>query len=129
MKKTHLSLYYLTTYLIASGIMLITVPDLALKLLFSNGRYGDVIPRLTGVIALALGLVVLQIVRLRVEVLYTTLLGVRAVLVLLLIGLYFYSRDPFFLSLTAVVGIGIILTAVGYYLDRQQGATPAQSHA
>lgn len=129
MKRTHLSLYYLTAYLLGSGVALITVPDFALKMLFSNGNYGDVMPRLTGVIALALGILVLQIVRYHVEVLYTTLLGMRLVLVTVLAGLYFYSRDPFFISLIAIVGLGIVLTAVGFWLDRQNPTTSIQSHA
>lgn len=129
MKKTHLSLYYLTAYLLGSGVALIAVPDFALKMLFSNGTYGEVMPRLTGVIALALGIVVLQIVRHHVEVLYTTLLGMRLVLVTVLVGLYFYSRDPLFLSLVGIVGLGIVLTATGYWLDRQNPTTSVASHA
>lgn len=129
MKRTHLSLYYLTAYLLGSGIALIAVPDFALKLLFSNGNYGDVMPRLTGIIALALGLVVLQIVRHHVEVLYTTLLGVRAVLIVLVAGLYFYSHDPFFISLFIIVAIGVVLTGVSYWLDRQNPTTTVPSRA
>lgn len=129
MPKTHLSLYYLTTYLIASGLFLMIIPDFALKLLFSNGSYGDVMPRLVGLIAFALGVVVLQIVRHHVEVLYTTLLGVRVVLILVILGLYFYSHDPFFISLFFVVALGVVLTATGYYLDRQQKTANAPSRA
>ena len=70
MKKTHLSLYYLVGYLIPGGVALIIAPQWALKLLFSTGNYGDVLPRLVGVILLALGMVILQIVRLHVDVLY-----------------------------------------------------------
>ena len=57
MKRTHLSLYYLVTYLIFAGLALIAAPLFALKLLLSNGNYGDVLPRLLGVILLALGIV------------------------------------------------------------------------
>ncbi len=45
MKKTHLSLYYLVGYLIPAGIGLIAAPQFVLKLLLSNGDYGDVMPR------------------------------------------------------------------------------------
>jgi len=78
MKRTHLSLYYLFAYLIVAGVALILAPQLALKLLLSNGNYGDVFPRLLGVVLLALGILILQIVRHRVEVLYPWTLVVRA---------------------------------------------------
>src|SRR3970040_1728257 len=104
MKRTHLSLYYLVGYLIPAGIALITVPQIALKLLLSNGAYGDVLPRLVGVVLLALGIIVLQIVRLHIDALYTTTLMARAVILVCLFGLYLYARDPLFLVLIGVVG-------------------------
>ena len=119
MKKTHLSLYYLIGYLIPGGVALITVPQWALKLLLSNGNYGDVLPRLVGVLLLALGLVILQIVRLHVEVLYSATLVVRSVILVCLFGLYFYSRDPLFLTLLGIVGFGFVLTGISYWLDRR----------
>jgi len=128
MHKTHLSLYYLIAYLFGAGVALITVPEFALKLLFSNGNYGDVLPRLLGVVVLALGILVLQIVRYRVEVLYSTTLVVRAVLISVIVGLYFYSRDPFFISLTVIIGFGVVLTGVSYWLDRQNQSTNAPAH-
>ena len=108
----------MTTYLIFAGLALIASPQFALKLLLSNGNYGDVLPRLLGVILLALGIVVLQIVRLNVEALYSTTLIVRGIILVCLFGLYFYSRDPFFLVLIGVVGLGVVLTGTSYYLDR-----------
>jgi uncharacterized membrane protein len=96
------------------------VPSVALKLLFSNGNYGDVMPRLLGVVLLALGLIIVQIIRHRVEALYTTTLGVRVIIVGVLVALFTYSRDPLFIALTVVVGIGMILTGTSYLLDRRQ---------
>lgn len=128
MHRTHLSLYYLIAYLFGAGLTLITVPGLALKLLFSNGNYGDVLPRLLGVVVLALGILVLQIVRHHVEVLYGTTLIVRAVLLTVVISLYFYSRDPFFISLTVIIGFGVLLTGVSFWLDRQHHSLNAPSH-
>ena len=120
MRRTHLSLFYVAAYLVAAGIALMFVPSLALKLLFSSGTYGDVMPRLLGVVLLALGLVVVQIIRHRVEGLYTTTLGVRAIIVASLVALFVYSKDPLFISLIVVVGIGMILTGTSYLLDRRQ---------
>ena len=119
MKKTHLSLYYLFGYLIPAGVALIIAPQWALKLLLSNGTYGDVLPRLLGVILLALGMVILQIVRLHVDVLYSGTLVVRSVILVCLVGLYLYSRDPLFLTLLGIVGFGFVLTSISYCLDRR----------
>ena len=119
MKKTRLSLYYLVGYLIPGGVALITVPHWALKLLLSNGTYGDVLPRLLGVLLLALGIVVLQIVRLHMDVLYSTTLIVRSVILVCLFGLYLYSMDPLFLTLLGIVGFGFVLTGISYWLDRR----------
>ena len=117
MKTTRLSLYYLATYLVGAGVALVAAPGIALTLLFSNGHYGDVMPRLLGVVLFALGVVVVQIIRHRVEALYTTTLLVRAVIVLVLAGLFVYSHDPLFISLIVVVGIGMILTGSSYLRD------------
>ena len=125
MRRTRVSLYYLATYLVGAGVALVVAPGLALTLLFSNGHYGDVMPRLLGVVLFALGVVVVQIIRHRVEALYTTTLAVRAVIVLVLAGLFVYSRDPLFIVLIVVVGIGMTLTGTSYLLDRRVAAAPA----
>ena len=123
MNKTRLSLYYLLSYLILAGLALLAAPDVALKLLFTSGNYGDVMPRLAGMILLALGIFVLQAVRHRLVVLYTTALAVRGIVMLpVLLGLYLYSRDPLFISLLVVVGLGVVLTGVSYWLDRRENA-------
>ncbi len=119
-RRTNLSLFYVAAYLVGAGTALMFVPSLALKLLFSNGNYGDVMPRLLGVVLLALGLIIVQIIRHRVEALYTTTLGVRVIIVAVLVALFIYSKDPLFISLTVVVGIGMILTGTSYLLDRRQ---------
>jgi uncharacterized protein YjeT (DUF2065 family) len=121
-KRTRLSLYYLATYLIGAGIALIFAPSLALTLLFANGHYGDVMPRLLGVVLLALGIVIVQIIRHSLEVLYPTTLIVRTFIMAVLVGLLIYSRDPLFISLLVVVGFGMVLTGTSYALDRRTAA-------
>jgi hypothetical protein len=66
----------------------------------------------------AFAVVVVQIVRRRVEVLYPTPLIARAVLLGTIVWLYVESWDPVFLALTAVVGFGMILTSFGLLADR-----------
>ena len=116
---TRLSLFYLATYLLGAGVALIVVPSLALTLLFARGHYGDVMPRLLGVVLLALGIVIVQIIRHRLEVLYTTTLLVRVFIMLVLAGLLTYSGDPLFISLMAVVGLGMVLTGTSYLSERR----------
>ncbi len=122
MKRTRLSLYYLAAYLLGAGIALILTPSLALRLLFTSGHYGDVMPRLLGVVLLALGIVIVQIIRHSLEVLYPTTLIVRTFIVAVLVGLLIYTRDPLFISLLVVVGFGMILTGTSYVLDRRRQA-------
>jgi uncharacterized membrane protein YoaK (UPF0700 family) len=119
MQTTRLSLFYLAAYLLGAGVALVAAPGLALSLLFSNGHYGDVMPRLLGVVLFALGVVIVQIIRHRVEALYTTTLLVRSFIVLVLAGLFLYSRDPLFISLIVVVGLGMIFTGSSYLRDRR----------
>ncbi len=124
-RRTRLSLFYLATYLLGAGIALIFAPSLALALLFAKGHYGDVMPRLLGVVLLALGIVIVQIIRHRLEVLYTTTLLVRVFIMLVLASLLIYSGDPLFISLMVVVGLGMVLTGTSYLSERQ---TEAAAH-
>jgi len=117
-----LSLYYLAAYLLGAGIALILAPSLALKLLFASGQYGDVLPRLLGVVLLSLGIVIVQIIRHQLEVLYSTTLIVRTLIVAVLVGLFIYSHDPLFISLVVVVGLGMVLTGSSFLLDRRSTA-------
>jgi uncharacterized protein YjeT (DUF2065 family) len=119
MRRTNLSLYYLAGYLLFAGVALIFAPQLALRLLQSNGEYGDVLPRLLGVVLFALGVFVAQLIRHRVEALYATTLAVRVAILAVLVGLYAYARDPLFLVLLAIVGLGFALTGTSYVLDRR----------
>ena len=120
MSKTNRSLYYLAAYLLAAGVFLVLVPGLALRLLFTSGQYGDVLPRLLGVVLFALGVVIVQIIRHHLEVLYLTTVLVRLVILIVLAGLFVYTSDPLFLSLFAIVGLGVMLTTTCIVLDRRQ---------
>ena len=118
-KRTRLSLFYLATYLLGAGIALILAPSLALTLLFTKGHYGDVMPRLLGVVLLALGIVIVQIIRHRLEVLYTTTLLVRVFIMIVLAALLVYTADPLFISLMVVVGLGMVFTGTSYLSERR----------
>jgi uncharacterized protein YjeT (DUF2065 family) len=124
MRRTHLSLYYLAGYLLPAGLLLLTVPEFARKLLLSNRDYDDAPFRLVGVLLIALGLIVVQIIRHRIEALYTTTLVARVLISITLLAIYAETRDPFFLVILVVVLIGVALTAWSYMTDRRRPAAP-----
>jgi uncharacterized protein YjeT (DUF2065 family) len=119
-----MSLYYLAGYLLPAGLLLLTVPEFARKLLLSNRDYDDAPFRLVGVLLIALGLIVVQIIRHRLEVLYTTTLVARVLISLTLIAIYIETKDPFFLVILVVVLIGVALTAWSYVTDRARRVAP-----
>jgi hypothetical protein len=118
-KRTYLSLYYLLTYLITARLGFLLIPQVMLKLLLSNGNYGDVFPRLVGVLILALAILAFQIIRLKIESLYVTTLIVRVLILACLLYLYLHSHDLFFLIVISIVCVGVILTGTGCYLDKR----------
>ena len=119
MNKTRRSLYYPATYLTIAGLSLLVAPQFSLKLLFSNGDYGDVFPRVAGLMILGLGLIVIQVIRLRQEQLYSTLWAIRLLFCIGWLGLFFYTRDPYFLVLLAIVGVGFIWTGINLLQERK----------
>ena len=124
MRRTRLSLFYLAGYLLPTGLLLLVAPRMTLRLLLSNGDYGsDVFVRVAGLLLLAVGFIVVQIIRYRAEVLYSTTLMVRAVFLIGFLGFYLYTRDPLFLVILGVVGLGFILTGTSYWLDRRERQT------
>jgi hypothetical protein len=125
MRRTNLSLYYLAGYLIPAGALLLLVPEFATKLLLSNRTYDYAPFRLVGILLIGLGILVVQIIRYRLQVLYPMTVVVRLMISATLMGLYAQTSDPFFLVVLAVVVIGIVLTATSFVLDRRAAAAPA----
>ena len=103
-----LTLIYVVSYLLAGGLGLLVAPDLALRLLLSNGAYGDVMPRVVGMFMLALGGLVFQFVRARDYRYYRYAVFARSFIVGVLTALYFKTRDPLFLTLDAIVLAGLL---------------------
>src|SRR5262245_36090364 len=108
MPMRRLTLMYLATYLLSGGGSLIVAPDLALRLLLSNGAYGDVMPRLFGLFMFVLGGVILQFVRARDYRYYLYTIVARCFIVVAMTVLYFKARDPLLLVLDAIVLIGLL---------------------
>jgi len=120
MNLTRLSLYYVVAYLAVAGLALLLMPNFALGLLLSNdaSAYGDVFPRFVGMTLIGLDILVFQIVRLRLEQLYSTTLAVRIFFIVVLAGLYLLSKDPFFLVVVAIIALGVVMTGYSYLRER-----------
>jgi hypothetical protein len=103
-----LTFFYLASYLLVGGLGFLVVQELTLRLLLSNGSYGDVMPRLVGVFMIALGGAVLEFVRARDYRYYRYAIVARTFIVVALTALYFKSRDPLFLVLDAIVLVGLL---------------------
>ena len=122
MNRTRLSLFYLAGYLTFAGLALLLVPSFALKLLLSNGDYGDYFPRLAGMLLLGLAILVIQIIRHLVEVLYPTTLVVRLFFLVVFAYLFLSSSDPFFLVVFGIVLLGVVFTGYSYLTERRASA-------
>jgi hypothetical protein len=118
MHRTRLSLFYLAGYLTFAGLALLLVPRFALQLLLSNGDYGEVLPRLAGMLLLGLAILITQIIRHRIEVLYPTTLVVRIFFLVVLAYLFLSSSDPFFLVVFGIVLLGVVFTGYSYLSER-----------
>jgi uncharacterized protein YjeT (DUF2065 family) len=122
MRRTHLSLYYLAGYVLPAGVLLVFVPTFATTLLLSNVTYDEPPLRLAGLVLIALGILIVKIIRHSVEALYTTTLAVRSVLSLGLLALLITTGNPFFGVVLIVVLIGVALTGASYLVDRREAS-------
>jgi hypothetical protein len=120
MRLTRLSLYYLATYLTITGLLWLFIPAQAFRLMLSTGTYDAVFPRVCGLLLLGIGILVIQIIRLQVEAIYGTTLIVRALFLIGFLWVYLTTRDPLFLVVLGVVGLGVTLTGTSYLLDRRR---------
>ena len=124
MKLARLSLFYAAGYLVPAGVLLVAAPRLAFVMLLSSqpDAYGDPIPRMAGAVTLALGVLVVQTIRLRLDALHRTLVAVRVFLVAVWVWLYTRTGDRFFIILAVIVAVGMMLTAAGIVVDRRREA-------
>jgi len=119
MKKTRFSLFYLAGYLIPAGLLLLIAPTFSTRLLLSNGEYGNVFPRLAGMLLIGIGILVVHIIRFHLDILYSTTLAIRFFFCVCFVVFYAMSRDPFFLVLLVIVAFGLVLTGTSYLLDKR----------
>ena len=129
MTKTRFSLFYLGSYLALGGLGLLLVPHATLRLLQSNRDYGDVFPRVTGMLMSGLGLSIFGMIRARASDLYPATLVIRVYFIACIITFYWMTADPLFLVLLGIVGLGFLLTLGSYLLDRQSARDARGPHA
>lgn len=124
MSRTRLSLFYLGSYLFIIRIGLLLAPRETLKILQSNGDYGDVFPRVAGMLMSGLGLSIFGMIRARSSELYPATLIIRVYFIACIGAFYAMTRDPLFLLLIGIVGLGLVLTLGSYLLDRKSRKNP-----
>ena len=119
MKKTRLRLFYLGSYLTIIGFGLLFAPHGTLKLLQSNGDYGDIFPRVAGMLMSGMGLSVFGMIRARSSELYPATLLMRVYFIACIVAFYAMTGDALFLVLVGIVGLGFGLTLFSYLTDRR----------
>ncbi len=127
MNKTRLSLYYLGSYLVLIGVGLLLAPDETLRILQSDGEYGDVFPRVAGMLMSGLGLSIFGMIRARSLKQYPATLFMRVYFIACFIAFYVTTRDPLFLVLIGIVGLGLVLTLAAYLRDRTAAVADSRS--
>ena len=124
--RTQLSLLYLASYLTLIGFGLLFLPDKTLRLLQSNAEYGDIFPRISGMLMSGLGLSVFGIIHVGVPELYPVTLLIRVYFLVCLAFFYWITTDPLFLVLIVIVGIGFVWTLSAHLRDRREQAKGRQ---
>ena len=123
MPKTQLTLYYLATYLLFGGFGFLLTPRLAMKLLLSDADFDTMILRVLGMFMIGLGFLIVQVIRLRVRVLYGSTLIMLVVFCICLTAFFMMTYNLFFLTMLVVVVIGVVLTSWSLFEDRKSNVS------
>ena len=99
---------YLVTYLAIGGIGFALFPAETLALFFSNGDYGDIMPRMVGLFMSALSFLLYNMLKKSDWSYYSATIYLRSAIVLFLTWMYFKSNDPLFITINVIVLIGLI---------------------
>lgn len=119
LRRTRLSLMYVASYLSLAGLGWFLDPELSLRLFFSTGHYDSTFVRVAGALLIVLSILVIQVIRHRLEAIYTTIILVRVFLCAVWILLYILTKDPLFLITLAIVGVGVILSTLAFISDKK----------
>lgn len=118
--STRVSLVFVASYLLLTGLGLALAPGATLALLGSTVDYGPVMPRWVGMFSIALAAVIVQVLRHRLAVLYPMGFFMPGAMLFGFAALYLSSGDTLFLAVMAVVGAGVAMTGLSLWLDRQR---------
>ncbi len=116
-----ITLTYLAIYLLIGGLGLAFLPALALRLFFSNGDYGDVMPRVAGMLMIGLSGLIGQFVLNQDYRYYPYSVYIRSFFVLFLFVLYARSSDPLFLVLHGIILLGLLPSIYTLIRERAGG--------
>ena len=116
--RTRVSLVFVASYLLLTGLGLLVAPRATLQLLGSSVDYGAVMPRWVGMLSVALAAVVGQVLRHRLIVLYPLEFLMPGAMLFGFVALFIQSGDRMFLVIAAVVSVGVATTGVSLWLDR-----------
>ena len=116
--RTRMSLIYVASYLLLTGLGLLLAPRVALQLLGSSVDYGAVMPRWVGMFSVALAAVIGQVLRHQLTVLYPLGFFMPCAMLFGFVALFIQSGDKMFLVIAAVVSVGVATTGVSLWLDR-----------
>ena len=120
MPRTRRTLFYLAGYLSLTGLALLFAPQLTLKLLFANHDYPGAFVQLSGILMIGLAIVVANVIRYGSPVFYRATLMARIPMWILILGLYFQTREAAFIVILCVLGTGIVLTGTSYLSERSK---------
>jgi hypothetical protein len=121
--NTRLSLAFVASYLLLTGVGLALAPSVTIDLLGSAVDYGPIMPRWVGMFSIALAAVIVQVLRHRLTVLYPMGFFMPGAMLFGFGALYLASGDRLFLAVMAVVGVGVAMTGLSLWLDRRRSRT------
>ena len=122
-----ITLGYVSVYLFLGGVGMAFMPELALKLFQSTGEYGDIMPRVVGMLMLGLSGLIAHFVYYEDFRYYGYSVYIRIFFVVFLFYLYNRSSDPFFAILNGIVLVGLLPSI--YTLLRERGAEGSADEA
>jgi hypothetical protein len=101
-----------------SGLGLLLAPRATLALMQSNVEYDPTMARWVAMLSMALATLIIQSIRHRLSVLYPFGFMMPAAMLIGFLGFYVQTRNPLFLSIAFVVGLGVAATGVSWLIDK-----------
>jgi len=118
--RTRVSLAFVASYLLITGLGLLAAPRAVLQLMGSSVDYGATMPRWVGMFSVALAAMIVQVLRHRLTVLYPLGFFMPGAMLFGFVGLFLQSGDALFLVVAAVVLVGVAMTGISLWLDRRR---------